>query len=350
MDEHTCIYCKSQENTFDRDHVMPEAFGTFEPNSAVLHDTVCMPCNGYFGRSLELVLSRDSLEALLRLRYGIRPPSHAKHLPYKKLELKVSQPGPWQGAIVVLDADRTGEAMLPVLVPQVAFRWKSQSDWTWFLERELVDSERIAPYKGSHSGALEIRILVPRASDHVRLVEKLKEFGIKFVKHSVMEQPMTEDGGIQLQIAAQVDDTIFRAIAKIAFNYVAWVHGAAFALRSDFDDVRNYIRYGTRPWWTPVVRPFKTPILTDDLPHFRQTNGHLVTVNWNYKQTGLVGQVSLFNTVTYHVLLCFSYSGIWREDIRSGHQFDIESRTVSPLSSTSLVPTAIHQVPFKRLR
>jgi hypothetical protein len=37
------------------------------------------------------------------------------------------------------------------------------------------------------------------------------------------------------------------------------------------------------------------------------------------------------------------------EDIRSGHHFDIDSRTISPLSSTSFIPGALRQSPFNRL-
>jgi HNH endonuclease len=332
-----CIYCKSKDGRFDREHVMPQAFGTFEPDSPVLNDCVCAECNNYFGRTLEFALSRDSMEAVLRLRHGIKPATEAKELPYRKLELKVGQPGPWLGATVVLEADRTGKAIEPVLVPQVAFKWRGESEWTWFLERELDDSSRLAPFRGAQPGTLEIRILVPLQGDHERLVEKLRRLGIKFLKQGILEQPMTVDGKIQLQIAAQVDDTIFRAIAKIAFNYAAWVHGAGFVLRSDFDDLRKYIRYRVQPRWAPAVRPFKAPILADDMPHLRQTNGHLVTFNWNYKQTGLVAQVSLFNAITYHVLFCIHYSGVWHDDMRRGHHFDIEERTVTPLTSTSFV-------------
>ena len=81
---------------------MPQALGTFEPESLVLNDCVCSDCNNYLGRTLEFALSRDSMEAVLRFRYGIKPASEAKELPYKKLELKVGQPGPWLGATVVL--------------------------------------------------------------------------------------------------------------------------------------------------------------------------------------------------------------------------------------------------------
>jgi hypothetical protein len=148
MSSRTCIYCKSQNRPFNREHVMPQAFGTFEPQSLVLNDCVCSDCNNYFGRTLEFSLSRDSMEAVLRLRYGMKPATEAKELPYKKLELKVGQPGPWLGATLVLEADATGKGIEPVPMPQVAFKWKSESEWVWFLDRGM-DMSRLAPYKGA---------------------------------------------------------------------------------------------------------------------------------------------------------------------------------------------------------
>jgi hypothetical protein len=252
------------------------------------------------------------------------------------LELKVGQPGPWFGATVVLEPDRTGEGIEPVLVPQIALRWKAEPEWVWILEKDLNESS-MAPYRKPQPGTLDIRILAPLASDQERLIEKLKGFGVNFLKQGVLEQPSPDaDGKVRLEIAAQVDDTIFRAIAKIAFNYTAWVHGAAFVLNSDFDGIRNYIRYGTQPWWAPAVRPFRGPILADDMPHFRQTNGHLVTVDWNASTCGILAQVSLFNSITYYVGLCANYSGLWVSSLRSGHHFDIESREISALRSASL--------------
>ena len=127
-----CIYCLREDNAFDREHVLSQAYGTFAPTSFVLYDAVCQGCNNYFGRTLELVLSRDSMEALLRFRYGTKPASAANDLPYRKLELKVGQPGPWLGATVVLEPDATGKAVEPVPVPQVAFQWKGSEDESTF--------------------------------------------------------------------------------------------------------------------------------------------------------------------------------------------------------------------------
>ncbi|MHB8540014.1 MAG: hypothetical protein ACYDCD_03600 [Candidatus Acidiferrales bacterium] len=39
---------------------MPEAFGTFEPESLIVYDTVCVVCNNYFGRTLELAAAQNT--------------------------------------------------------------------------------------------------------------------------------------------------------------------------------------------------------------------------------------------------------------------------------------------------
>lgn len=317
---------------------MPQAFGTFEPESPILRDCVCVQCNNFFSGALETPLSRDSLEAVLRLRYGVKPASEWRDLRSKRLKLKVQEPGPWTGATVILEADQTGNGIEPVPVPQVAFRWKGSSAWDWVLEPEMVD-ERVAQYKGAQ-GKVEIRIFGPTPSDRDRLVQMLTQFGIKFVKQEDLNAPIAKDGKVGIQVETEIDSAIFRAIAKISFNYVAWVHGSDFVLRPDFDDARNYIRYGKEPILC-VVKPDKNPILSEDSRRYHQTNGHLIVFDWNYSQRGLLARVSLFNTMTHLVLLCADYSGLWRDDLRVGHHFDIESRAVSPIQSTSLIPMVL---------
>jgi len=334
----TCMYCRSTDGPFHREHVMPQAFGTFEPESPILRDCVCVQCNNFFGGALEMPLSRDSLEAVLRLRYGLKPASEWKDLRYKQLKLKVLEPGPWAGATVILEADRTGNGIEPVPVAQAGFCWTGSSTWDWVLEEEM-NAERVAPYRDAQ-GKLGIRVCGPSATDHKRLIETLARCGIKFVKQGDLQAPITTDGTVGIQIETEIDSAIFRAVAKIAFNYVAWAHGSEFVLRSDFDDARHYIRRGKEPLLR-VVKPDKNPILSNDSRHFRQTNGHLVVFDWNYSQRGLLARVSLFNTMTYLVLLCPDYSGIWRDNLRTGHHFDIESRTVAPIQSTSLIPVVL---------
>ncbi len=69
--------------------------------------------------------------------------------------------------------------------------------------------------------------------------------------------------------------------------------------------------------------------------------GHLLTVNWAASGVDLVGQVSLFNSVTYAVSLASGYKGaVWRP-VRSGLHFNLQTRTVEPLLAVSSIRAAV---------
>ena len=82
-----------------------------------------------------------------------------------------------------------------------------------------------------------------------------------------------------------------QTIAKIAFNYVRG---------RDFDEVRNFIRHGVTPADVTLVVPSNKPSLYGDEKTFRQTNAHLVSVEWMQRSGGFarVVRVSLFNGMT----------------------------------------------------
>lgn len=330
MSRLVCIYCRrTSAARFPKEHVIPEAFGTFESNLTLR--CVCGGCNQYFGKELELFLARDSGEALLRLKYQLKPPAEARKLKNTRVELRVAVPGPWLGARIVLKPNEAGTNLETELVPQVAFRKKRDGDWVWFTEKELTDSAVVERYRKG----VEIKIVGPSGEGLQRIRQRLGELGVEFKQQGVLDQPITVGGSIETELQYRIDEVIFRGAAKIAFNYLACVRGADFALRPDFDEIRSYVRHGQVPAWRPVLAS-TMPILADDTQTWRQTNGHLVVFDWNRARKGLVAYVSLFNSITYHVRFCRKYSGLWFP-LRSGHHFDVETRTISEAIGTSLV-------------
>jgi hypothetical protein len=338
MSSGTCIYCKRQGIPFHREHVMPQAFGTFEQNQFFLYDSVCLECNGFFGRTLERLFSRDSPEALLRLHYRVKPASKARDILYQKTTLRVAEPGKWRGAQFKFVPSEDGTQVFPEPEPQVGLRKKPAVDWTWFTEDHLSDPNVLLPYKGQTPGEVDL-LIVGSPDEKEKLLARLAELGVKLNDRHEFAEPVTSGSTILAEIDSRLDVNIFRAVAKIAFNYVACVCGPDFALQPDFNEIREYIRDAKQPAWRgPVVRPVSDPILFADSREWRQTNGHLITFDWNLG--GLLAQVSLFNSTTYRVLLCPLYSGLTIDGIPNGHHFDIESRTISPLLSVSraLIP------------
>jgi hypothetical protein len=61
---------------------------------------------------------------------------------------------------------------------------------------------------------------------------------------------------------------------------------------------------------------------------YRQTNGHIIVLDWDKGHEGIVCLVSLFNHLTYHVILCARYSGVWHP-LKAGRHFDVENLKIS---------------------
>lgn len=116
-----CIYClkdKPRNEYQRREHVMPQCYGTFTPNNLVLYETVCDVCNQYFGDEIELYLGRDTIEGVIRYRYGKRP----KRLPkgHKRLKFKIAE-GELEGMLVKPIYPRVPGETDTELLPQVGF-------------------------------------------------------------------------------------------------------------------------------------------------------------------------------------------------------------------------------------
>jgi len=325
-----CIYCRATGVPFNRDHVIPEAFGKFENNLVLA--CVCKSCNQFFGDELELVLGRSSREAILRLHHGVKAPSGAMQLKYDNVELTVDEPGPWRGARIILTVDPSGTKLDTRPMPQVAFRNEGQSTWKWVSERGLDDRSVADPYRDPRS---VIQVVGASPDDVQRLTAKLASIGIHYNQKGQLPQPARSDGTVLTRLASKVEDRILRAIGKIAGNYVAYTRGADFLLEPDFDHYRMWVRHGVVPPWGTTVAVVATPILALDSLEWRQTNGHLTTFDWNRRGDGLFAQVSLFNDLNYKVLLCPAYTGLVR-DIRTGHHFDLQSREISVLAAAAL--------------
>ena len=55
-----------------------------------------------------------------------------------------------------------------------------------------------------------------------------------------------------VNLEGTIDHAIFRAIAKIAFNYLAYWQGADFVQHPDFGKARRYIRWGHFPGFKTI--------------------------------------------------------------------------------------------------
>jgi hypothetical protein len=140
---------------------------------------------------------------------------------------------------------------------------------------------------------------------------------------------------LEVLIRSEFNSIYKRALAKIAFNYLAKTAGLDFVRHEDFNDIRSFIRYGS-PDLGDFVRATQEPILLDDERLSRQTNGHIVAVCWSRSRGAVLGMVSPFNEITYKVVLTSAFSGS-RQEITSGHCFDIDQNKVIELRTGNRV-------------
>lgn len=328
----TCIYCRSttQEPQFSRpEHVVPKAFGRFKNNLTIF--CVCEECNQWFGDSLEVSFGRNSGEAILRLLFGVKPPSEAEEVGGHRIETLLDDDNELKGAKVYLSASDDGR-LVAKSPPQVGFRVPGTNQTKWLLEEELT-REAVAPYEGCPNWTLG-----SDESDYERVERKLQDLGLSRTE-TMWVRPDESNVLTQtlLRVNYQLDPEVFRVVAKIGFNYLARQNGADFVLLEDFDSFRRFVRYGEGAQEQFIKASFE-PLLLDERRYGgKQTRGHLITVDWHPRHEAPVGSVKLFNDIHYRLVFAERMHCVWRE-VRSGHHFDIEDLTIDKLTTVRFPP------------
>ena len=324
-----CIYCledQTQSSFTKVEHVMPQSFGRFESN-LTLHETVCDGCNQYFGNNLEIALGRDTYEGGLRFEYALKPRAEFKSLGKKSRLLVRVEEGVFKGAYAYREySENQGEIVLKP-IPQVGFRKTGSPAYDYYLLDELPAKEYFDQnsYELKQPGSIRI---IP--STHRELIERsLSEKGFTFKPYKDVDPDHSEHDWL-CKVEGTIDDTIFRTIAKIGFNYLSYWQIREFMLESAFDRTRHFIRCGVDPEY-PLIKIRQGAILGDEPVEGKRRSGHLITVDWAADKRSVVAQVSLFNWLTYSICLARDVSGE-RRVIRKGHFFDPHNQQILELS------------------
>lgn len=303
------------------EHVIPQSFGTFHPNLTIF--CVCADCNHFFGRTLEWSTRNSSTEGVLRFSYGLATGGEIGGVGTDGIEFRIAESPDWIGARVALKINKKGEPYIDVL-PQVGARRSASDEWGWYLEKD-VNAEFASKYpKGS-----EFRI-VGCGGDFQRLEKRLLRVCPTFQPKGELSSPIGQDGRVGVNFINDFVASTRRLLAKIAFNYLAWVRGAEFVLQPEFDPVRSFVRHALES--SREIVYFNTrPILANEkLTGTQITEGHIVTVEGIPDKHRIESRLSLFNSLKYKIVLSAEYQGLW---FAKGHHFDIHSKEVSELAA-----------------
>lgn len=335
--EQICIYCKALKNLrdFNTDHVIPISFGAFR-GALTLVQTVCRECNDFFSKELELFLARDSLWGLLRFRYGLRAfgANRWKHNSRVRLVLDDQRLGEWNGAIVELIPPRDASDTDPeiILLPQVSFFKKGDNIWKNLSIDQIHSREDLI---SENFDLTRCKLIGNTESDIKEAMAKLLSLGIDTSTQEDMSRDTVnpvELRRLRVNVSSKIDAIILRSVAKIAFNYLAKMQGTGFVIRQEFDDIREFIRNGEH-----IDRGLATAEATALQIGNMRPNAHIIIVRWaDQGFRRIIAHVSLFNYITFNVVLCSSFSGIIRP-LDCGHIYYLANKEVLVLRPSRIV-------------
>lgn len=302
-----CIYCRASGDSvvFSREHVLQVSFGAFR-DAPVLHDCVCHDCNQFFGKSLDLALARQSFEGLQRYRWGVKNPEEVSKFKYSATDLRADVLGDYSGAWLELAGGSDGVRVRPA--PGAAIRNATGDDFSNFTVEQILSGAWKASPVDWRRG---IKLFGDDAlTDRMRAA--LTEQGVAARSWRPLVPPET-DGPISVTHSITITSEMRRAIAKVAFNYLAHVAGPTLCLAPAFDTLREYVRFGRIPSLDPVHSDDTLPFAT------KRDDGGRPVVHWlglssHESHSNLLGSVMLFGSLNHTIVLAEGFTA---------HQLDL---------------------------
>ena len=322
-----CIYCLGMKPAaeFNREHVVPAAFGSFK-DALVLGDCVCESCNTYFGANLDLTLARSSDEGFQRYVWNVRPPEQIEQFKYDSVTFRYNGEGDYRGCLLRLTADpEAPNEFRATPIDQVGFPRRDEKGFVWIALDEVLKGAWIN--RDDLNPQVGIKIY---ARDRASAIAYLEQQGVSFPNwRRMVRDGESGDEASVLQVAEFTKD-LRRAVAKISFNYLAYVHSAQFALRPQFNEVRRFIRYGEGGEGLVGIDDESPIPLPPDTPDGHRPVRHVVTVETTVNADAVTGQVSLFGGLRYQITLSEQIV----DDLRfSGHVYNVGDRCIYELGN-----------------
>lgn len=320
-----CIYCKEFGKNRGREHVVPKAFGTFGALTPVLQ-CVCSECNNFFSGAFEKDIYRSSPEALQRWKLGLKSSNTKGQIDSRRLKLNARG-----GEIDGLRLD----PITNDVEAQVVARHHGTGEPAHLT---LDDLRRLTPDQARQKYDFSSNTLVVwDANQHEQFSAELLRLGFMVNKRGKSRFiPMAAGTKLSATMTVALDSKTAQAMAKIAFNYLTITCGPDYALRTEFDEMRRFIRYG--------IKPVKSTVYASGMnEHAKRTPpttgiSHFLTL---HIQDGKVvyARVALFSGYTYHAALSLNAPTDHAPKhllAGFGHCFDVTKKTVRPIPAKIL--------------
>jgi HNH endonuclease len=316
-----CIYCliKKPEDAFNREHVIPEAFGTFQGNLVL--DCVCQDCNQHFGDTIDLKFARDSIEGIDRFWSGMKSPAEFKSFGHKSTTKVKFKDGAIQGGTGYAAANLEGQELKVFAFPQIGLQ-QPPGPILWFLPDDLPRKSALPELGFDVKQGCFVHV---REMSIEQATEALAKVG--FNKLESWQTTMSDPGEVvETEMVGIIGRPEMRVATKIAMNYLASVAGPAILRTASFDEVRNFARHD---FGSSRVHVSENP-WTFGFSSSQPIRGHYLAAQ-TMSSGRIVAQVSVHLRIRYvvHLMNTDLLTGNWA--VSSCHFFDIDRKAVTRL-------------------
>jgi len=298
-----CIYCLQEKNftEFNKEHVIPESFGSFGNGTPKLR-SVCEKCNTFFGKKLDLLFARETIEGITRYKNNLK----SRETRYQKNIILtlfgISEIPDLEGVRVGIDG-RTNTILPPF--PQVLIKKETELKYESILFSEFQKFDWNKRGYLDKKNKLNLLIFGSSQEEHDKVVKGLKEVGINYNKKKEIDvSPLKNYEKLELNISGLIDHSIKRALAKILFNFSAFYMGEDEVFKEQWNKARDYIRHNGVPL---KVRVTNNSFWGEETKNLRYVEGGC---NIRIENVGenLVGAIQFFNLYLYEFILIENYN------------------------------------------
>jgi len=276
----------------------------------------------------------------MRFRYGLKAFEVDKWIHGSRVTLVLDDPrlGDWNGAIVDVIPPRNLSESNPeiILAPQVAFTKKGEDSWINLPIGQIRSREDLL---ARDFDLTKCKLFGNSEPDIEKAKEKLSLLGIDTSYLRELSDQKSNPAilrRVRTSVSSKIDAIILRSVAKIAFNYLAKMQGTEFIVRRQFDDLRDFIRYGKNRD-RGLVNMEEKPLLRDKKHPQKRIRAHVIIISWaDQRFSSIIGQVSLFNYLTFNVVLCSRSPGIIRP-VNRAHLYNLANNEVIELNRLKLL-------------
>ena len=244
----------------------------------------------------------------MRYDFKIKQPEQIKNMGEKSRLVVKIEDEPLKGAYAYRDFSKEQNKIIVKPIPQVGFLIKNKEFYKYF---PLLD----IPKKDSLDSAIydldNPKGIIILGCDLTTAGDILYEKGFKLEISDEENSYLQNVDDLLCKVEWYIEDTIKRAVAKIALNFFVYFMGIEFVSHESFSPIIKYIRYGCKEKY-PFVMVNDQPILFDERKMSRSRLGHIVTFNWASDGFSIVSQVSFFNMLRYSVSLAKEYTSIYK--------------------------------------